>query len=109
MDIEKYFESGMKILKPVDTINTYGEKVRAYVLDKTITGRIRPLKGNEVFMSGARQEISTHRLYCAYEHYFDVTEDKQIEDDEGTTYDITAIINPMNFDEWLQVDLEVVK
>jgi hypothetical protein len=33
----------------------------------------------------------------------------KIKDDEGTEYNVVFVGNPMNFDKWLQVDLDVVE
>ena len=109
MDIEKFYETGIEILEPVSTRNDFGEYEVAYSVKKAISGKIRPLSGNERYISGSRHQESTHRLYCSFDEYGEMDSEHKIKDDEGTEYNVVFVGNPMNFDKWLQVDLDVVE
>jgi len=109
MNIEKFYEAGIEILEPTKTQNDFGEYEVAYTVKKAIMGRIRPLSGNERYVSGARHQESTHKLYCSFDEYGEMDVDHKIRGNDGVEYDIIFIGNPMNFDRWLQVDLEVIR
>ena len=83
-----------------------GENVTSYSTGTATKGRIRPLSANEQYSRQKINDVSTHRLYCNYSTMFN-SKDKIV---CGTsTYEITGIINPMNFNRFLEVDLAVVQ
>ena len=67
---------------------------------------IRPLGGSEQMAADKVTLYATHKMYCAVA---DILEDDKVEDADGNEYRIKNQINPMNFDNHMQIDLELVR
>jgi len=103
--IENYFVEGIEVYTKTTSKDDYGADIETWTKDRDITGRLRPLRGNERFVSGAEHQISTHRVYT---HDDDITENDKIKY-ENTEYDVVFVSNPMTFNSFYQIDLEVIK
>ena len=99
--IENDFIYGFVIKRPT-TVNSNGIMQTTYNTVITTSGRLRPLTGNEIYQNEKRNLRSTHRFYCGII-------DIQVEDYilfGGKYYAVKYIKNPMEANEFLQVDCE---
>jgi len=103
--ITKYFINDIDVYIATQTTNSYGEITETWSKDRTVFGRIRPLNGRERFVAGAEHQISTHRLYT---NDGNINEENQIVYG-GKTFDVIFVANPMNFNEFWQIDLELIE
>lgn len=101
--VDKYFEDIEQHRKTL-TVDEWGQPAYDYALYATIKGRLRQLSGNEQYQSGKDTHVSTHRLYTRSLD-FEQT-DKIIYN--GDEYDVVRINDVMNFNQLMQVDLELV-
>jgi hypothetical protein len=53
-------------------------------------------------MRNKQQITATHRLYCKVSG---ITEKHRFVDPNGDRYDVTAVDNPHNLNQWFQMDL----
>lgn len=104
MNIEKYFTDSA-------TIQTFTESTTGWGGDgswadtETINCLIRPLSGNERYAADKKTVFSTHRMYC---DTMTLTESQRVKHD-SKYYDIKFVQNPMNFNRFYQVDLELIE
>ncbi len=103
--IRKFFVEDVDVYTASETTNSYGEIVETWSKNRTIFGRIRPLSGNERFVAGAEHQISTHRLYTSDSN---IHEEDQIVYGEKT-FEVIFVSNPMNFNQFYQVELQLIE
>lgn len=103
--ISDYFIPGYKIKSLIETGDGGGSLVKTYSSGIDIAGRMRPLSGNEMMKNERMNYITTHRFYCSFTDAISAT--SKIVDPSGLEYEVKLIINPMNFNEHLQIDCEL--
>ena len=103
--IGKFFKLNIDVYISSSTTNSYGEVINTWSKDRTVAGRIRSLTGNESFVAGSEHQISTHRLYT---NDFNISESNRIIFGSNT-FDVIFVKNPMSFDQFCEVDLQLVK
>jgi SPP1 family predicted phage head-tail adaptor len=101
--IERYFEPGITIERYVEGTNELGDPTKSWSHHLDITGRIDALTGTEQVVAGAPSVVATHMLFCPI---VDVTASDRVLY-MGAVYEVKFIDNPMNFNRFLQVYLEV--
>ena len=102
--IRKFYKSDIDVYTVTKSVNSYGEMIATWSKNRTIFGRIRPMSGAEPFVAGAEHQISKYRLYT---DDFNIRENNQIRW-SGKTFDVKFVSNPMTFDQFCQIDLELV-
>lgn len=106
MSIESYYVSGIVIQRQgTVTRSALNAKIAAFATHLTVAGRIRPLSGREQANSMRENVFSTHRLYTAVA---DILEGDRVVYG-GVTYEINFVFDPMNFGQFLQIDMKVVQ
>lgn len=99
--IQDYFLPGFEIKRATQTSNG-GIVEESYSTIATVEGRMRPLSGSEIMRNEKNNYITTHRFYC---NVIDLNENDVICKD-GKTYEVKLKVNPMEMNEFLQVDCE---
>ena len=66
---------------------------------------IRPNPGSETEAGNKISHVKTYTMYCDVE---EIREDDRVIDSGGKVYMIRDVQNPMNFDNHLQISLEVI-
>lgn len=103
--IEDYYTPGWTIQRAGQVQNEWGDWVDGWADHLTnVEGRMRALSGSERYSADKQTFFGTHRFYTSVAN-IKVT-DRIVK--EGTTYDIKFVNNVMEFDEFLQCDVEVV-
>lgn len=97
--IDDYFTPGWEIQRPT-TQNVGGIAKDTYALIATISGRMRPLSGGEIYQNEKNGYKTTHRFYCGIH---DIQSSDRIISDK--TYEVELIRNPMSMDDHLEVDV----
>lgn len=105
MAIDDYFEPDIIIQRNTSTKKVSGKMLDAWATHLTVDGRIRPLTGKERLAADKVTLYATHRLYT---FVADIAESDRVSD-SGNIYEIKFVHNPMNFDRFLQVDLELMR
>lgn len=103
--ISNYFTPGYKIKTASNTPDGGGGIVVSYSIAATIPGRMRMLNGNEIIQNEKKSLVTTHRFYCDYTNV--ITATSKIEAPDGSIYEVKLINNPMEFNEFLQIDCEL--
>jgi len=84
---------------------TTGENVKTNSTGDVIAARISPLSQREIYYANKNNLETTHRMYCDYSTLFDAGDRVVL----GTsTYEITGVTNPSEWNKFLQVDLKRV-
>lgn len=103
--IKKYFKKDVDVYTSTKSPNEFGEMIETWSKSRTINGLIRPRTGSEPFVAGAEHQISTHRLYT---DDFNINENNRITY-QNQNFDVIFVSNVMNFTEFAQIDLQLVK
>lgn len=105
MGIESYYKPGYTIKRPVVT-TVDGVVVETFSDLISVSGRMRALNGNEVLANERIGLITTHRFYCAV---VDVeVKDRIFDSNKSKTYEIKFVKNPMEMDDHLEIDCELI-
>lgn len=100
--LEDYFTNGWEIQRPT-TQNVGGIAKSTYATIATISGRMRPLSGSEIYQNEKNNYKTTHRFYCGIH---DIKSDDVIHDTIlDRFYEVELIRNPMSMDDHLEVDV----
>ena len=101
--IDKYFQD-ITVERSSKGVDSWGNPIQVWSTHDVVKGVIRQLSGSEANVSNKDTPISTHRMYCRK------TDIKTIDRllFNGVYYDVENVNNVMNFDELLQVELNVV-
>lgn len=102
--VDKYFET-YELWRYTETFDSYGTPVKTPSKVKDIKGRLRQLRGDERFISDKVTSITTHRFYT---RELTITPLDEIRKD-GQAYEVVAVNNVMTFDDFVQLDLEVIQ
>jgi hypothetical protein len=73
--------------------------------DSEVSGFIRPLSGEERYAADKKTVFSTHRMYC---DPVAIDETNRVVSG-GKTFSVKWVNNPMKFDRFYQIDLELVE
>ncbi len=103
MSIERFFRPGIVIERYVETEDELGNPVKQWETHMEISGLIDALDGDEQLSADKVTLVATHMLFCPV---VDITEKDRVKY-RGQTYDVKFVDNPMNYDRFLQVGLEV--
>jgi len=100
--IEDYYVSGFSIKGITNTKDGLGSntKVLSDVV-ASLNGKMRPLSANESYKYQQMNVNATNRFYCSYNA--SILQEHIIYDGINY-YDIIGIINPMNDNEFMQID-----
>ena len=104
MNIEKYYTGSATIQTFVASTTGWGGD-GSWSDTETIDCLIRPLSGAERYSADKKTVFSTHRMYC---DPLALTEKNRVKA-EGKFYDVKFVQDPMNFNRFYQVDLELVE
>ena len=100
--IEDYFTPGWIIQRPTNQ-NVGGISKDTFATHLTISGRLRPLSGGEIFQNERNNYKTSHRFYCGNH---DIKETDRIYDSvKDRTYEIQFIRNPMEMNRHLEIDV----
>ncbi|PKM75033.1 MAG: hypothetical protein CVU92_03405 [Firmicutes bacterium HGW-Firmicutes-17] len=103
MPVRDSFIPGYEIKRPTVS-NENGVAKETVSTVASVSGRMRPLSGNEMIKNEKMGYTTTHRFYC------DVVEiqpmDSIYDSVKNKTYEIKLIVNPMEMDEFLQIECE---
>lgn len=102
--IEDYFVDGIEIERYVEGTDELGNPLKIWENHLTIKGLIDALTGDEQSKANAPAVVSSHMLFC---HVVDISEKDRVKF-QGKTYNITFVDNPMSFNRFLQVSLELI-
>lgn len=100
MGITSFFCTDILSNIPTFAVNETGEVVQTGGTLYDITGRIRPMTGDEIIASDKLNIISSHVLYCSVGSQ--VTDDSVITY-ENSSYVVTYIKDPMNMKHHLEI------
>jgi head-tail adaptor len=106
MSIESFFTTGITYKVPTETRDAAGGVIETLGSAVSLLGRIRPMTGSEVLASDKLNIISTHILYCLPESGLTVKCRVYYGSD---TYLVKFIKNPMTYDKYWMVNLELIK
>lgn len=105
MSIADQYKPGYKIKRPAYS-NVNGIATETFSDLSDISGRMRPLTGNEVLANERLGKKTSHRFYC------DVTDveerDRIYDSNNNLTYDIKFVKNPMEMNHHLEIDCELI-
>lgn len=101
--IDKYFYP-ITVQRSYKTTDSWGNTIQSWATHLTVNGLLRQLSGNETVMSQKDTASSSHRMYC---RKVDITTNDRVVQG-GVYYDVIRVNNVMNFDQLLQVDLDVI-
>lgn len=106
MPIGSFYTAGFKIKR--QSLQNDGGGVFSPVFTDylNITGRLRPLTGNEILANERIGLKTSHRFYC---DVISVIETDRIYDSSSSkSYDIKFIKNPMGMNHHLEIDCELI-
>lgn len=107
--IEELFKNKFKIQRYTTTISN-GISSKTYTdlsFAKNVSGLMRPLNSNEINAAQSQGYVANYRFYCLpFSSSLQIT-DRIVDTVNNENYEIKAIRNPMNFDEFLQIDCEI--
>lgn len=106
MSIESFFTTGITYKVPTETRGGMGGVIETLGSAVSLLGRIRPMSGNEILASDKLNIISTHILYCLPEANLTVKCKVYF---GSETYQVKFIKNPMTYDRYWAVNLELIK
>jgi hypothetical protein len=108
MNVERFYEAGWRIYKPVDTQDGAGGVVSTYSLLATVSGRMRPLSGNKQISAEKMTYFADHRFYCAptdLQEYYMLAKAGSTD----TTYTVKHAADMMHMGRLLQTDCELMR
>ena len=125
MDITHYFDQTFEHWKYGTTTDSWGNTTEDWTKNGEIKGRLRPLSGDRIVRDAAQNVVADAKFYLEYDEFvlvgdrlrIDKTEEFFIQPEmvvimgqNRPTYDfeITAVINPMSMDRFLQVEARLI-
>lgn len=102
--IEKYFVPGIIVERYIEGTDELGNAIKTWQPHLAIDGLIDALSGDEQSRADAPAVTATHMLFCPV---VDITEKDRVKY-RGKVYNVKFVDNPMNYDRFLQVSLEVI-
>ena len=104
--IEHFFTEDYIVERNTPISNGMGGYKDAWATHLVIKAKIRPLTETEKYAADKLTLYATHKLYCKI---IDIKEEDRVVDLDGNIYLVKGVINPMKFNNHLQVDLEYVR
>jgi len=104
--ISDFYNSLFDVMRSTTIESGYGGTKLSWGKSATVSGRLRPLSGDERMRADKMSLYSTHKLYT---YVADITQSDRIIDVAGNTYEVKYIKNPMNMDNHFEIDLELVE
>lgn len=86
------------------TTDDWNNPIEGWVKDGDINCRLRPLSGDRVIRDEARNVIADVKFYMSADE--DISAGDQLRSDND--YEVTAVINPMSMDRFLQVEARLL-
>ena len=86
------------------TTDAWGGTTTAWTKQTDIKCRMRPLSGNHIIRDNADTVIADVKFYMAANESVEVGDQLR----NGDHYEITAVINPMSMDRFLQVEARLI-
>ena len=105
MDITHYFDQTFEHWKYGTTTDSWGNTTEAWTKQNDdISCLLRPLSGDRVVRDNAQNVVADVKFYMA------ATESVEVGDQlrNGDHYEVTAVINPMSMDRFLQVEARLI-
>ncbi len=106
MSIESYYRTGFSVKRPVSVSDSGGSFTTTFADYAAISGRMRPLTGTEILANEKLGLKTSHRFYCAV--LSAVESDRIYDSVNDKTYEIRFIKNPMEMDDHLEIDCELI-
>lgn len=103
-NIRRFYKPGIEVFRATKTVNELGDYINVFNLIYIISGLIRPTQTVERIEGKKITYTSGYTMYCSAEVDLELTD--EIQDTKGQRYRITEIINPMNFNNHLEVGLQ---
>lgn len=106
--ITDLFESGWTVKKNTESVDSGGAVTDTWSTDTTIgtsgviSAHIRQLSRDEVISEGRPEVVATHRVYTAVDS---ITEKHRLVSPDGEVFNVVAVDNPHELDEFLQIDV----
>lgn len=104
--IDKYYGEGFKIKRQSLQDDGGGVSVPVFTDVMDVSGRLRPLTGNEILANERIGLRTTHRFYCDVISV--IPTDRIYDSNSSSSYDIKFIKNPMSMNHHLEIDCELV-
>lgn len=104
-NIKRYYTSGHKILKYVETGSGFGGPTASWENHLHITGRLRALSGKEALSADKQSFYASHKFYC---DIYNITREHRYQDPSGNVYHIKFVKEPMGMGNHLEIDLELI-
>jgi len=104
--IKKFFTELFIIERNVPVSNGMGGYTDDWSIHLEILGKIRPLTETEKYAADKITVHATHKLYCSV---IDIKAKDRVTDEDELVYLVKGVINPMKFNNHLQIDLEYIK
>ena len=103
--IGHYFDQTFEHHKYGTTTDSWGNTTEAWTKQTDdINCRFRPLSGDRVVRDNAQNVIANAKFYMAADESVEVGDQLR----NGDHYEITAIIDPMSMNEFLQVEARLI-
>ena len=104
MDITHYLTQTFEHWKYDTTTDDWGGTTTEWTKQDDIECRMSPLSGNHIIRDNADTVIADVKFYMA------ATESVEVGDQlrNGDHYEVTAVINPMSMDRFLQVEARLI-
>ncbi len=107
MSIDRFFSTGITYKVATVARSQAGGELVTYDGDAvTLSGRIRPMNGNELLASAKMNIASTHILYCHPEANLNVKSKVYL---AGKEYNVKYIKDPMTYAVYWAVSLEIIE
>lgn len=106
-NISRFYNETVDVMRNTPTANNIGgfkDNWSVHIAD--LACRIRPLQETEKYVGDKQTLYATHKLYCSV---VDIKETDKIIDTDNKEYLVKGVINPMRWNNHLQVDLEYVR
>ena len=105
-NIESFYNQEFQIMRYTMTSSGYGGVQGAWSEHLKVIGRLRPMTADERLRADKVSLDSTHRLYTSIA---DIVSKDRVIDVYGNNYAIKGLKNPMNMDNHLEIDLELIE
>jgi len=105
MAITSFYMTGILSNIPSFMQNESGEIVKTSGVTYDISGRIRPMTGDEIIVAEKLNMISTHILYCPVGSEIN---DTSIIIDGANSYNVKFIKNPMSMNHHLEIWIKLL-
>ena len=102
--ISRFFNETFEHWKYGTTTDVWGGTTTGWTKQDDIECRMRPLSGNHIIRDNADTVIADVKFYMAADESVEVGDQLR----NGDHYEVTAVINPMSMDRFLQVEARLI-